>query len=259
MTTETLDAVDATAVDLARECLYRFFAASLSDPGGPGWGPFANADDRWLAGVAADIVRAEVAVDPVPLGYGERPADDIDLFDALAALNRTPDELRADYDRVFGLAGARGCSPNGTEYGTTEEPFFRAQQLADVAGFYAAFGVTGGRARPERLDHIALELEFMAHLLLKQRLACGERAAVCADAARTFFGDHLAPWVPSFATRLERRAGGGFYAAVARALAAFVPAERARFGIKAPRTVMRPAPVERPEEDVGCAGCPTGV
>lgn len=258
MTTETPVAAATASTELARECLYRFFAAALSDPGGPGWGPLANRDDRWLAAAAAEVLRGEIAVDPVPLGYGERPADDIDLYDALDKLDRCED-VGAEYDRVFGLAGSRACSPCGTEYGPTNEPFFRAQQLADVAGFYAAFGVAGGRARPERPDHIALELEFMAHLLLKQRLADGERAAVCADAARAFFRDHLAAWVPSFAASLERRAGDGFYAEIARALAAFVPAERARFDIKAPRKAMRPAPTEPPEEDVGCGGCPTGV
>lgn len=253
------DAVETGAVDLARESLYRFFAAVLTDPRGPGRRVLADPDAAWLAGDAAAVVRCEAEADPVPLGFGERPPDDLDLTDLLDELRRPSEELAAEFDRAFGLVTLQECSPYGTEYGRNAEPFFRAQQLADVAGFYAAFGVKGGRASPERADHAALELEFMAHLLLKRRLAGDtplgrERAEVCEDAARRFFRDHLAPWLPSFAAGIQRR--GKFYAAVGRALAAFVPTERSRFGIKAPRAAAQSAPVTRPEEEAeGCAGC----
>src|SRR5215468_6340463 len=107
MTTAAPEAADTAAVDLARECLYRFFAAALSDPCGPGWGLLASPDDRWLAGAAADILRAEAAADPVPPGVGERPPDDLDLFAALAELRRPREDLGAEYDRVFGLVSVR--------------------------------------------------------------------------------------------------------------------------------------------------------
>jgi TorA maturation chaperone TorD len=112
---------------------------------------------------------------------------------------------------------------------------------------------------------VARELEFLAHLLFLRRLADdgsptgGERTGVCEDAARRFFRDHVAWWVPSFATGLCRRAGTGPYAALGRALAAFLPAERGRLGIKAPQAPVRPARPERSEEDAGCAGCAAGA
>jgi TorA maturation chaperone TorD len=257
-------APDAAAIDLARECLYRFFAAALSDPRGPGWGPLADLADRWLAGTAADLLRAEAAADPIPLGPGERPPGDLDLSAVLPGLCGPRDELAAEYDQVFGLVGVRECMPYATEYGPNE-PFARAQQLADVAGYYAAFGLRCARARPDRADHVALELEFLAHLLQKQRLADdgtpagADRAAVCADAARRFFRDHVAPWAPSFAAGLQRRGGGGFYGAVGRALAAFLPAERGRLGVKAPTRVATPTSADRAADDAGCAGCPAGA
>jgi TorA maturation chaperone TorD len=264
MTETLLDRLDATesAVDLARECLYRFLAAALSDPRHE---PFRLALDpraHHTARAAADLLRAEALADPVPLGFGESSADRLDLTDVVAELRRPPDELCADYDRVFGLVYARECPPYESEYSPTAEPFFRAQQLADVAGFYRAFGLTGAPALPERPDHVANELEFMAILFLKKRRAADdlrpdadERAAVCADALRDFFGEHLAWWVPSFATGLRRKAGDGLYAALGQVLAAFLPAERGRFGVKALQAPMRPALIERPEEDAGCAGC----
>lgn len=255
---------ESLTVDLARECLYRFFAAALSDPRGPGGRILSDADERRLAAAAADVLRDEARLDPVPLGFGEQSSDDLDLTDLIADLEHSREATIRDYDRVFGLVTIRECPPYETEYCSTEDPFLRAQQLADVAGFYAAFGLRGGRERPDRPDHVALELEFMAHLLLKKRLADdgtsegSERAQICADAAQRFFRDHLAWWAPSFASGLRSRSNDGFYAKIARMLAAFLPTERCRYGVKTPRAPVRPAGYEHSEESSSCGECPLG-
>jgi TorA maturation chaperone TorD len=252
------------ATDLARECLYRFLAAALTDPAAGGGMLLRDPDTARLAAAAAEFLREEAAADSVALGFGELPPDDLDLAPLLAELARPDTERTAEYDRVFGLVPARECLPYETEYHAAAEPFFRAQQLADVAGFYRAFGLEPSRRAPERPDHLALELEFMAFLLMKKRLAEGAadgdnegscRAKVCAEAEAAFFRDHLAWWVPSFAAGLRRKAGRGLYAALARVLAALMPVERRRFGIPAPRLPLRAAPVELPEEQPACAGC----
>jgi TorA maturation chaperone TorD len=67
--------------------------------------------------------------------------------------------------------------------------------------------------------------------------------------------DHLAWWVPSFAISLQRKAGGGPYAALGQALAAFLPAERARLDVPAPRLPLPVPVVEEPEARTECAGC----
>jgi hypothetical protein len=83
---------------------------------------------------------------------------------------RSTEKLRADYDRVFGLIADRGCPPYETEYHTNEDTFFRSQQMADISGFYRAFGLDPAGKGRERSDHLA-ELEFAALLLTKKRLA----------------------------------------------------------------------------------------
>jgi TorA maturation chaperone TorD len=258
------DPAAEAAIDLARECLYRFLAAALTDPHADGWALLRDDDSQRVAAHAADLLREEALAEPAALGFGELAPDALDLAPLLAALGRPREELAAEYDRVFGLVPSRECQPYETEYHATTEPFFRAQQLADVAGFYRAFGLLPSRGSPERPDHLTLELEFMAFLLLKKRLAtvaagadngADDRARVCADAETTFFRDHLAWWVPSFATALRRRAGGGFYAALGQVLAALMPAERLRSGVAAPRLPLRAAAVEAPEEQAGCAAC----
>jgi TorA maturation chaperone TorD len=257
-------APETLAVDLARECLYRFLAWAVSDPRDERWQLLFDFDNQQLARDATDLLCGEAgAGDPI-LGFGELPPEQLDVRPLLLELLGPPHALRAEYDRVFGLVPARECPPYETEYHATAEPFFRAQQLADVAGFYRAFGLDAARATPERPDHLALELEFMAFVLLKKRLALtsatpdacrAEQVGVCDEVQRDFFREHLAWWVPSFATGLRLKAGGGLYAAVARVLASFLPAERARLGVPAPRLPLSPRLIERPEEESGCAGC----
>jgi TorA maturation chaperone TorD len=253
---------DTMAVDLARECLYRFLAAMLRDPAGAERGSLLSADNQKLAQQAAELLREEAQ--SIALGFGELPPSELDIQPLLAQLAEPIGTQAAEYDRVFGLVIAKECPPYETEYYPAAETFQRSQQLADIAGFYRAFGIDPSLSLPERPDHIALELEFMAFLITKKRLAlaadksdsCGiEQALICDDASRKFFADHLAWWVPAFALGLRHKAAGGLYAAVADVLAAWVPAERERLNIPAPRLPVQAVLIERPEEQAGCAGC----
>jgi TorA maturation chaperone TorD len=255
---------DGGAIDLARECLYRFLAAAFNDPGSEPWSLVASAHSQALAASAADLLREAAPTAGQTLGLGELAADNLRLESLLEELAAPVEGLRAEYDRVFGLVPARECPPYETEYHASGDASYRAQQLADVAGFYRAFGLQPSRARPERPDHLAVELEFMAVLLMKKRLALAapadsgmaEGAEVCAEAERSFFRDHLAWWIPAFATGLCRKAGGGLYAALAQVLAAWGFVERCRFGLPAPRLPVQASVIERPEEQAGCMTCP---
>lgn len=260
------EATDRTAVDLAREGLYRFLAVALSDPRQERFELVLDPCYRpWLLEAVA-LLRDEAAAAPEARGFGELPAEELRLEELAAEIDRGRDYLIAEYDRIFGLTIARECPPYETEYFSSSEPFFRSQQMADVAGFYRAFGLETPHTRPERPDHVAMELEFMAILLLKRRLAAaavGQTAGaadevfVCEEAERAFFRDHLAWWLPAFATGLRRRAEHGFYAALSRALAALLPLERRRAGVAPPRLPLTPSLPETAEEPSGCLACPT--
>jgi DMSO reductase family type II enzyme chaperone len=252
-----MDAIaENTALAVASELLYRFLAAALRDPFTSDVSLVLDPDGRRLAGAAAELLRHEASESPVPLGFGELPPAQLDLTSWCGDAALSLDDLQAEHGDVFGLVLPRECPPYETEYCSSAEAFFRAQHLADIAGFYHAFGLQTAQACPERPDHLALELEFMAFLLRKERLAdTAEQASICANAQRGFLRDHLAWWVPSFAAGLRRKAQRGFYATVAQVLAAFMPVERARLGVAAPAAPMRPALIERPEEQAGCTGC----
>lgn len=255
---------DTMALGLARECLYRFLAAAVIDPNRETYRLLLDPENQGVAREAADLLRAETTQTAVTLGFGELPLEHLDLGPLLEELCRPPDELSAEYDRVFGLVLSRECPPYETEYHPSSEATFRAQQLADIAGFYRAFGLNTSSTEPERPDHLALELEFMALLLLKKRLAlasmpacpnAAENVTMCDDVQQLFFRDHLAWWVPSFATGLQRKAQTGFYADVGKVLAALLPMERGRLDVRAPRMPLQPVSIEPLEDEARCAVC----
>jgi TorA maturation chaperone TorD len=133
-------------------------------------------------------------------------AGDVDALDRLADLESIlptdPTDtvaLAATWVRWFDLgrvAGYEGSNVPGTAGGVTP-------RLADIAGFYSAFGLAVSAERP---DHIVAELEFMSFLLLSEAEACGdgesERAEIAAGAAQMFLRDHLGTWVTAWASRL---------------------------------------------------------
>jgi TorA maturation chaperone TorD len=256
---------ESTAADLARECLYRFLSAAVAGPYDDGWARVVEARGQSLALFSADLLRTEAEPGRARLGPGELGAEELELRGLLAALRRPAEALRGEFDAAFGLVIPRECPPYETEYYPTSETFARAQQMADAAGFFRAFGLEPSARRPERHDHLSLELEFMAVLLMKRRRALApesanadshDRAEVCAEAERDFFRDHLAWWLPAFAAGLARKAPAGYLHALARVLAAFVAAERDRLGVPTPARPIQPNLIEQPDEQSGCTSCP---
>lgn len=245
--------------DLACELLYRFFAGAFSDPRSAARGAAVDSQSRKLAVDAADFLRLEHTESNACLGFGELPAEELDLRLVTRLIQRESAE-DSEYVRVFGLVSCRECPPYETEYDPLEDTFFRSQQMADIAGFYRAFGLVPAGELSERPDHLALELEFSALLLAKKRLAARSAAdglpddnvSICQDAREKFFREHFGWWTPSFSVALRKKAGSGIYDDLGRALGAFVAIERRRLGIPPGLAHVRPCPVERSEEPEGC-------
>lgn len=153
-----------------------------------------------------------------------------------------------EYWRLFGPGGI--VSPYETEY----DPLVNARkghELADLLGFYTAFGF---KLREGELpDHLAVELEFLSLLFLKllyaRRAGMHEAEEVTSTAIASFLRDHLGRWVAAFAERVEREADSETFRAVARLLLAFIQEECRLFGVT-PLTIQSTA--ERPKEAVEC-------
>jgi TorA maturation chaperone TorD len=262
LSTSQATAFDA-AVNMARQALYRFGALSLVDPRTGSWNLLRRMANDGLLFEAAAIIRTLPQVRSVKLGIGERNSRFLDPATVLERLPTSQDALNAEYENTFGLVVGSACPPYETEYIGSKFAFQRSNGLADINGFYQAFGLTIASGRAERPDHVALELEFMASLLaLERRAANAERdrseelITRCRDAQTRFLKEHLAWWVPAFAKLLGRENAGGFYAAVGTFLAAFIPAERAILGVEAQSRPVTPSLQEKPEE---CEGCQLGT
>lgn len=175
----------------------------------------------------------------------------------------TLEELQREHRRVFGLVGSQ-CYE--TEFGLPHE-FRQSQELADLAGFYRAFGFRmGGRVR-ERPDHIAVELEFMYLLCLKEAYAAEhgttEQVEIARCAQATFLQDHLGSWIEAFATSLLLASGDtgseteemSPYLLLARLASDFVRSDAEHLGVTIEaRSLTKSAPTPHPA-DLSCEGC----
>jgi nitrate reductase assembly molybdenum cofactor insertion protein NarJ len=174
------------------------------------------------------------------------------------------ERLQSAHLQTFGLTGSL-CYE--TEIGLPHE-FRQSQELADISGFYQAFGFRIGGAVRERPDYLATELEFMYLLAIKeaQAIANGNETQVeiCLNAQRQFLEDHLGKWAGLFAEALARmspRGPGevgeaGPYVALAGFCAAFVTADAERLGVSClekQASNLVPTPFN---PDFSCAGCP---
>lgn len=171
--------------------------------------------------------------------------------------------LQADYRHTLGLSGS---IPYETEIGLPDE-YRQSQELADIAGFYRAFGFTAGGAIRERPDYLAMELEFMGLLTLKEAYAAesgnAERVEVCRRASISFLTDHLGRWIEVFAGGLSRAAGitkeadlsGRPYLWLARLAADFVRADAEALGANLkpiPLRAVIPTPLG---PELSCGDC----
>ena len=152
---------------------------------------------------------------------------------------RTAAELERGYDLAFDASAGLRCPANETSTvaETASEQMTKTYTLADIAGFYRAFGVEVGPGGGQP-DHIAAELEFMQLLALKEAVAASqaenseesEHAEICRSAARSFLKDHLGRWTARFAERLAEADADPAYAQAGVLLDRFVAFDALQLG-----------------------------
>ena len=136
-------------------------------------------------------------------------------------------ELSFEYDRLFRNNEVWLYS---SEY-KAENEFQRAENLADINGFYRAFALETNTDRP---DALPCELEFMHYLIFKELHAkksnlpdANEKITLCLDAQKKFFREHLYPAAKKISKAVISRTKNNFYREIARQLFTFVEDEAA--------------------------------
>ncbi len=202
-----VDVAEETA--LARASIYRLLAVAFSYP-------TSGVSETMEAALAYAQAGAEVIGDDVAACVDRMAGACAGLDDA---------DVEGHYQRSFTLSYSEDCPMYETAF-SAKHLFQQTRQLADLAGFYRAFGVAPSDNRP---DHIAMELEFGYLLAVKEAVAraAGENDHVetCREAERAFLRDHLARWAPLFAGRTEVAAAGTVFADAAALLRSFVASE----------------------------------
>ena len=131
-----------------------------------------------------------------------------------AAEASTADTIAAQQERLFG--GQVAVPPYEGSY--EPDPFRQARQLADVAGFYRAFGAEAHGPATDRPDHAGAELEFLAYLAVRRAEAAEDgrtdQAEACAEAERAFLTEHAARWLPVFFTSVTVTAADAYHLAL---------------------------------------------
>lgn len=174
-----------------------------------------------------------------------------------AASATDPAAAEADFNRLF--SGGMDAAPLETAY---EPDIFRKQHaLADMAGFYRAFGFQLPAATRWQPDHLGVQMEFCAILLQRTALALeqdwGEQVEICVDALRKFLGDHPGRWATAFAADLSRAAREPFYQHLAAVTSSWVELELRILDLAPDRLRARkidPGDLELPTCG-GCSGC----
>ncbi len=144
--------------------------------------------------------------------------------------------LRHAYIDLFDRGKGR-TSLYESEYGRMRGAA-KGQTLADVAGFYRAFGLSLAPDVADALDHIAIELEFYALLLTKEaalsRASDDEGVEIVRDARAAFLREHLGAFANALASSASAQ-GHTIYGPLFRWTADLVTHECTDLGVEAAR------------------------
>ena len=140
------------------------------------------------------------------------------------------DAIRREHDVLF---REKSIWLFGGEHLAKHE-FQRGHLLADIMGFYRAFGVVPQQERP---DALSSELEFMHFLIFKQMHAKElgnqeeeeSKSQVCLEAQVKFCLEHLYPAVMEITEKILAEASSEFYKMVSTELREFMELEVQHF------------------------------
>ena len=130
--------------------------------------------------------------------------------------DQTVVELSVEFMRLF-LSGRAGfVSPFESVY-TSDERVLMQKARDQVLAFYRDEGLDRVAEFREPEDHIAIELDFMAHLCRRAAELWDsepEAARGYLEKQKAFLDQHLLVWVPRFCADLDRAARSDFYRAI---------------------------------------------
>jgi TorA maturation chaperone TorD len=138
-----------------------------------------------------------------------------------------------------------------------------AGELADIAGFYRAFGFEVSKERP---DHLLVELEFAAFLAAKEVAAVVEQNDEAVEVVRSarcsFYKSHFGCWVGAYAAKLAATEGDVPYTKLVDVLASWIALDCRHHGVMPLRPLETPSSgvfdgIDTDDNPLECMGCPS--
>ncbi|MBK8914806.1 MAG: molecular chaperone TorD family protein [Phycisphaerales bacterium] len=264
----TIDPAELTA----RHVIARALAAALAPPD-PARDRAARSLDEGTLSAAWSLIEAADAGRPDLPTAPELKRTALEHSPGCAALLvpwfSLPARTRREaYQQVFGLVIAQHCPLCETEYMRSGDAFARAQAMADIAGFYRAFGVQPDARVSQRPDHVSIELDFLALLYTHwaDESTPDEARETVQSAHSAFLQDHLSIWIPAMSRLLEQRAATAGQSAppetrvairlmenIGRLIGWWIASECRFAGVRPPSSSL---PVLAREDDEAEAACP---
>ncbi len=137
-------------------------------------------------------------------------------------LSKERESLTAEYDRLF---RSEAIWLYVTEHLAGNE-FEKANYLADIMGFYRAFGLQPDK---DRADSLTCQLEFMHYLIFKAKRALEikdkEKADICISAQKKFFAEYLKPAITKITKKVIASSADSFYSHAAGECLEFIKSE----------------------------------
>ena len=132
------------------------------------------------------------------------------------------DELAADFADIY-LNHSIQASPFESVW-LDEDGLAMQQPMFQIREWYARTGLAAENWRTRSDDHLALQLQFLAHLISAAGKS-GQPHETLQDLAR-FLDEHPLRWVDEFSHRVVQRCGTDFYAGCAMLTASYLEALR---------------------------------
>lgn len=213
---------------LAAAALYRMIAQAFSNP--------QAGSLKAVRCTALDLIDATLR--------GLLPSALLPTLRALLRAWRTvsTEELTAEYSRLFLGSGLVPLREGG--YGGGSRFAGQPVDIADLNGFYLAFGFAPPPTAPNPPDHLGTELEYLSLLHLKKAFAL-QRSRVSQDkiverAMAHFLEDHLGRWTAALDMALREAKAAATYSRMAELLRKAVGAECASLRIRPRATARNP-------------------
>jgi TorA maturation chaperone TorD len=168
------------------------------------------------------------AVNSAGLAETDAPPCDDELSAMLQNLtsNYAPHACEQEFMALFKVPGGRYVAPYESVFRDFREiegqrvgGLLLGQSAVDVQKWYRLAALEFKDDCKELPDHIALELEYLAHLCGKERefAAAGDESHMrrAQEMQRDFLAAHVCSWIGALRDRIVEKAEGSFYRAVA--------------------------------------------